>query len=788
MPEEKKYIRRAAVLGAGVMGAQIAAHLVNAGVETLLYDLPAEEGDKNGIVNKAIATLAKLKPSPLAETAIANYIHAANYDDHLALLKQCDFIIEAIAERLDWKTALYKKIFPHIHPQAIFASNTSGLSINALSEVLPESLQQRFCGVHFFNPPRYMHLAELIPSQYTDQKVLAQLETFLVSELGKGVIHAKDTPNFIANRIGVFSMLSIIHHAEQFAIDLDIVDALTGAAIKRPKSATFRTMDVVGLDTMAHVINTMAEQLTNDPWHPFFKTPQWITALIAEGSLGQKTACGIYKKINNQIHVYDVKEKNYRLADRQPAAEVLTILQNKNLEQQFSALRDCAHPQAQFLWSCFRDLFHYCAYHLETIADNVRDIDLALRWGFGWAQGPFETWQLAGGAIITDRLRKAIADNKTMANCALPAWINDIDAFYSAQGAFAPVQKSYQARSTLAVYKRQFYPDPALAETYNKGETVYENDGVRLWHNGDDIGILSFKSKVNAVGDEVLEGILQALPIAEQHFNGLVIWQNDPRNFSVGANLKQFLPLFIAGERTAIEAAVGKFQQACLALRYAMIPTVAALRGRAFGGGCEIVLHCDRVVAAMESYIGLVEVGVGLLPAGGGCKEFALRAAQLSPDAPFKLIQNCFKCIAMGEVTSSAFDARNKGFLRASDVIIMNDHELLFVAKEQARAMSQAVYRPPLKPQIKVAGIAGIATLQMALVNMREGQFITEYEYDIGCAIAEVICGGQIEQDSIVDEEWLLRLERENFAKLASNEKTQQRVKHILETGKPLRN
>lgn len=789
MSEIKHIIRKAAVLGAGVMGAQIAAHLTNAGIETILFDLPSTDDDKSSIAKKAIAGLKKLKPSPLTNAAVLAYIQPANYEQHLEQLTECDFVIEAIAERLDWKLDLYKKVCPHLNEQAILASNTSGLSINALADVLPDSLKPRFCGVHFFNPPRYMHLVELIPSQHTDARIAEQLESFLVSQVGKGVVHAKDTANFIANRIGVFSMLATVYHAQQFNIDLEIVDALTGTAIKRPKSATLRTMDVVGLDTMAHVIDTMAVQLVDDPWHGYFQTPEWINTLIKQGALGQKTGAGIYKKVGKQITVLDLQNKQYRSVDRKPDADIMAILAIKDPRQRFDSLRNSAHPQAQFLWSCFRDLFHYCAYHLNDIADNVRDVDLALRWGFGWQQGPFETWQTAGWQIVTDWLREDIADNKAMTSTLLPEWTDIISEFYTEHGAFSPETKTYQPRSELAVYQRQIFPDPVVAEIENAGKTLYENNGVRLWHTGDDIGILSFKSKVNAVGDEVLDGILAAMPIAEQQCSGVVIWQHDPRNFSVGANLKQFADIFTSGDVDAIETAVGKFQKACLALRYSMIPTVAALRGRALGGGCEIVLHCDRVVAAMESYIGLVEVGVGLLPAGGGCKELALRASELAIDGnPFPLLTKYFNTVAMAEVAASAHDARNKGFLRAQDNIVMNEHELLFVAKQQVSAMQQAVYRPPLKPQITVAGAPGIATLQMLLVNFREGGFISDYDYEIGSTIAEVMCGGQVEAGSIVDEEWLLRLERQNFAKLAVNKKTQERIAHILKTGKPLRN
>jgi 3-hydroxyacyl-CoA dehydrogenase len=825
-------IRKVAVLGAGVMGAQIAAHMVNANVETLLFELPAKEGDPNGNVNKALDGLKKLDPAPISSPSRITFIQPANYEQHLEKLRECDLIIEAIAERIDWKSDLYRKVAPFVNANAIFATNTSGLSINTLAEAFPEQLRHRFCGIHFFNPPRYMHLVELIPCKGTEASLLDQLETFLVSTVGKGVVRAKDTPNFIANRIGVFSMLATKHHAEAFNLGFDMVDALTGRYLGRPKSATFRTLDVVGLDVFAHVVNTMRENLTDDPWHKHFELPGWFQYLVDQGSLGQKTKRGIYQKIGKEIHVLDLHTREYRLSDAKVDDGVKDILRERDWAKKMAGLRNSQHPQAQFLWAVFRDAFHYCALHLGTIANNARDLDFAVRWGFGWDAGPFEIWQAAGWQQVASWIGADIAAGKAMAATPLPPWVTDPAriGMHSMQGSYSAVSKTYQPRSTLPVYQRQLYPDALIGEERHYGETVFETDDVRLWHTGDSIAILSFKSKMHTISNEVLDGVQRAVNEAEAHFSALILWQTEPP-FSVGANLLQMMQglqetpetgmfgklkgavnrvkftaagggsmgdLFNAatGNVPKVEAGIAKFQQTSMRLKYAQVPTIAAVDGLALGGGCEFSIHCSRIVATLESYIGLVEVGVGLLPGGGGCKEMAQRASQeahhFSSDTRvdiFPFVRRYFQNIAMGEVAKSAEMAREMGYLRQSDRIVLNRFELLHIAKEEAKAMSATAWRPPLhQRQIAVAGRTGIATLKAAMLNMREGGFISEHDFNVGCRVAETLCGGDVEAGSFVDEQWLLDLERRNFMELLATEKTQARIEHMLKNGKPLRN
>jgi len=790
-------VKKVGVLGAGVMGAQIAAHCVNARVPVVLFDLPAKEGSKDGIVLRAIENLKKLSPAPLGNKDEAAYIEVGNYDDHLETLKGCDLIIEAIAERMDWKHDLYKKVAPFIAPNAIFASNTSGLSITALSEGFDAELKARFCGVHFFNPPRYMHLVELIPTATTSAQILDQLEGFLTTTLGKGVVRAKDTPNFIANRVGIFGMLATMHEAEKFGLSCDVVDDLTGAKLGRAKSGTFRTADVVGLDTMGHVIKTMQDNLADDPFFAVYKTPDVLTKLVQAGALGQKSGAGFYKKVGKEIQRLDFAKGEYVAGGGKADELIARILKEKDQAKRMKTLRESKNPQAQFLWAIFRDVFHYIAVHLETIADNARDVDFAMRWGFGQSIGPFETWQTAGWQQVAGWIKEDIDAGKALCKAPLPAWVFDgRSGVHAPEGSYSAARKTNVPRSALPVYQRQLFRAPvagaADADGATAGTTVFEDDSVRIWHQGDEVLVLSLKTKMHVIGPGVIAGLAKAVAEAEKNYKGLVLWNADAAAggaFSVGADLKSTMPLFMTGGAKAIEPVVAELQQAHLAMKYANVPVVAAVAGMALGGGCELMMHASKRVASLESYVGLVEVGVGLIPAGGGLKEAALRAAaDAKGNDLLQFLKNYFMHPATAAVSKSALEAKKMGYLSADDVIVFNAYELLHVAKVEARALFDAGYRPPLKAQIPVAGRYGMATIMAQLVNMRDGGFISAHDYKLGAMIAEIVCGGEVEKDSLVSEQWLLDLERKAFIELLNHPKTQERIMGMMQTGKPVRN
>lgn len=793
-------VRKVAVLGAGVMGAQIAAHLVNCKVPVVLFDLPAKEGPKNGIVTKAVEGLKKLKPAPLGIPEDAALIQQANYEEHLDLLKECDLVIEAIAERMDWKLALYQKIAPAVAPHAIIASNTSGLSITKLSEVLPEEIKPRFCGIHFFNPPRYMALVELINTPTTKPEILDQLEAFVTTALGKSVVRAHDTPNFIANRVGIAGMLATIKEAETFGLSYDVVDDLTGKKLGRASSGTFRTADVVGLDTMAHVIKTLQDNLADDPFFPSYATPPVLAKLIEQGALGQKTGAGFYKKVGKDILRLDPAKADYVPAGGK-ADEIVARILKKAPAERLKLLRESKNPQGQFLWAILRDSFHYAAVHLGDIADTARDVDFAMRWGFGVSQGPFELWQAAGWTQVAQWVKEDIDAGKALSKAPLPGWVFDgpvaqAGGVHTKDGSWSVKQSRFTAPSTLAVYERQPFRESVIGsgavEPLKSGTEEFKNEEVRVWTLDGEVLIASITAKLHLISPTVTEGLLKAVEIAEAKYKGLVIWSPDDV-FSAGANLEALMPVFMKSGGKGILPEEKKLQDMMLRLRYANVPVVSAIRGIALGGGCEIAIHTARRVAAMESYMGFVEVGVGLIPGGGGLTYVARRAAEMAAAGNanadiMKFLTDGFTSSAMAKVGTSAIENRKLGYLLWSDVIVPHKDELLYVATQQAKAMYESGYRAPAKTLFPVAGRNAIATIKAQLVNMRDGGFISAHDFHISSLIADVVCGGDVDAGSLVSEEYLMALERKHFCGLLDHPKTQERIMGMLQTGKPVRN
>lgn len=795
-------VKKVAVLGAGVMGAQIAAHLVNVKVPVILFDLPAKEGSKSAIAEKAIANLKKLKPSPIGVADDVELIQPANYEEHMKLLKGCDLVIEAIAERMDWKLDLYHKIAPFVAKHALVASNTSGLSITKLSEALPDAIKPRFCGIHFFNPPRYMQLVELINTPTTQPEVLDQLEAFVTSTLGKGVVRAHDTPNFIANRIGIAGMLSTMKQAENFGLSFDVVDDLTGKKLGRASSGTFRTADVVGLDTMAHVIKTMQENLNeqSDPFYGNFGTPKVLQKLLDLGFLGQKTKQGFYKRVGRETMQFELDSEDYIPAGGKADAVYGRMLK-KPAAERLKLLRNAEGKEGQFLWAILRDSFHYAAVHLEHIADCARDVDQAMRWGYGMQQGPFELWQDAGWLEVAKMVQEDIDAGKALCKAPLPQWVfegpvAEAGGVHTANGSWSASQNKFVPRRVLPVYERQLFPEKLLGETnlpdwQTAGTTIAESKALRTWTLDGKILIASIKNKMHAISPEVMEGLMEAVDTAESDFDGMVIWSGDAP-FSVGADLEATMPAFVIGGADAIESIEQELQNLMLRLRYAQVPVVSAIHGLALGGGCEMAVYSARRVAHMESYIGLVEVGVGLVPGAGGLTYIARRAAENAATSTGKdllpFLTEGFTAAAMAKVGTSALESRKLGYLLDSDIVVAHKDEVLFVAINEAKAMAASGWRAPHKRSFPVAGRSGQATIKGSLVNMRDGGFISEFDQHIAGLIANVVCGGDVDAGTLVDEAYLMKLERQAFCHLIAHPKTHERILGMLDTGKPVRN
>jgi 3-hydroxyacyl-CoA dehydrogenase len=800
-------IEKAAVLGAGTMGAQIAAHLANAGVPTLLLDIPPRELTpdeqakgltlessqvRNRIARNGLEAATKARPAAFFTADNASLVTVGNFDDDLAKLKDRDLIIEAVVENLDIKRSLYERVEQHRRPGAIVASNTSGIPIHLLAEGRSDDFKQHFIGVHFFNPPRYLHLVEIIRTEWTKPEVSCFLYGFLDERLGKGVVPAKDRPNFIANRIGTFGALYTIKTMLDDGYSIEEVDKLTGPAVGRPKSATFRTFDLVGLDVFTHVIKNLYDNLPEDEEREMFVVPEMLAQMVQRGLLGNKTKGGFYRKQKGEgdkreIWTLDAASLDYRPSEKVKLPALDMAKNIDDLPERIKGLVWSKDRAGAFLWKTISKTLAYAAQRIPEIADNVVEVDRAMRWGFGWELGPFEVWDAIGVEKSVARLKEEGA--------AVPANVEQM----LAAGATSFYQKENGQQSYFDFKAGKYVPladSPGvliLKSIKDRTGVIKKNAGASLIDIGDGVACLEFHSKMNAIGGDTLQMLKTSLGEVDKNFVGLVVGNQGP-NFCVGANI--MLMLMEAQEENwdELDMMARVFQNATMSLRYSPKPVVVAPFQMVFGGGCEMVLHADRVRAAAETYIGLVEVGVGIIPAGGGTKEMLVRTMDLLPkdasDAdPFPFVKRAFETIALAKVATSAEEARAMGFLSTDDSVSMNADRLIADAKKEVLALAASGYvAPQQRTDILALGNPGLATLKLGIHQMKRAGYISDHDAEIGTQLARILTGGDLNHATRVSEQYLLDLEREAFLKLVSMRKTQERIAHMLKTGKPLRN
>lgn len=799
-------IRKAAVLGAGTMGAGIAAHLANAGIPVLLLDIaprelkPEEEAKglslelpqvRNRIVKELFEAAKKLKPAPFMLANNANLITLGNFTDDMAKLKDCDLVIEAVVERLDIKHQVFGEVEKHRKPGSFIATNTSGIPIASIAEPFSEDFKKHFVGVHFFNPPRYMKLVELIPTEWTDGEMACKLSGFLDQRLGKGVVPAKDRPNFIANRIGTFAMMATVHEMVAMGFTPTEVDQMTGKAIGHAKSATFRTADLVGLDVLVHVNRNLYPAVPEDEDRDVFLLPDVIEKMLEKNLLGDKTRGGFYKKSKTaegktEIHELDLATFEFKPQEKTKFASIEAAKGIEDMNKRINSLVWGEDRVGEFLWKTMSRTFRYAANRIPEIADTIVEVDNAIKWGFGWEIGVFETWDAIGLKRSVERMK---AEGQ-----AVPASIEIMlaggaETFYKNEGGDV---------SYFDLVAGEYKPMPGrpgvtiLRSVKERTGVIKSNPGASLIDIGDGVACLEFHSKMNSIGGDTVQMMNFAIDEVEKNFNGLVVG-NQGGNFSAGANIMMLLLAAQEEEWDDINMMVHALQQAVMRLRYSAKPVVTAPYGLTLGGGCEIAMHGNRVRAAAETYIGLVEVGVGVIPAGGGTKEMTMRAmdaAAKAPDAdPLVFLKNTFELIGMGKVATSAQEAKAWGFFREVDSISMNGDRLIADAKQEVLNLDASGFEPPVpREDITVMGEDGIAAMKLALHMMKQGGFISDHDELIGKKLANIMCGGAINHVVQVSEQNLLDLEREAFISLCGERKTQERIAAMLKTGKPLRN
>ena len=788
-------IKQVAVLGSGVMGSRIAAHFAGIGVNVLLLDilpqgLPegAPMAQRNKIVNDALAAAVKSNPSPVYTKSVIQKIKTGNFTDHMKDIAKADWIIEVVVERLDIKKQVYDEVEKYRKPGTIVSSNTSGIPIHMMTEGRSEDFKRHFCGTHFFNPPRYLRLLEIIPTKDTDPELTAFLMHYGDLFLGKTTVLAKDTPAFIANRVGVFSIMSIIHSMHKLDLSIDEIDALTGPVIGRPKSATFRTGDVVGIDTLVNVARGVAQNAKEDEAVQVFEIPEWIQAMIEKKWLGDKTGQGFFKKTKNaagktEIFVLNNKTGEYEPRTKAKFATLDAAKPIEDLHTRLKALLAGKDKAGEFYRHFHYALFSYISHRLPEISDELYRIDDAMKAGFGWEIGAFESWDVLGVPQTVEAMKQL--------GYSVAPWVEEMLAagnksFYRLENAknayYDILSKSYATLSGA---------DAFIVMKNFAGQTVWKNSACRTYHLGDDVLGLEWSTKMNSMGGDVLEGIQKSIGLAEEKYKGLVIANEGP-NFSAGANVGMIFMLAIEQDYDELDMAIRLFQNTMMRVRYSSIPVVIAPHGLALGGGCEICLHADQVIPAAETYTGLVEAGIGVIPGGGGTKEFILRASdEVHPGEPETIpLQNRFMTIATAKVSTSAFEAFELGIYRKGiDEVTINAGRRIADAKNAVLNLYDAGYVMPVeRTDIKVLGRSALGALHAGINGMWRAKYATDHDVTVAKKLAWVVCGGDLSEPTRVSEQYLLNLEREAFLSLTGEKKTLERIQSVIKTGKPLRN
>lgn len=782
-------IRRAAVLGAGVMGRGIAAHLAGVGIDVVMLDIvpPGETSDdpaaRNRFAAGGLQAALKNKPALFYDKDDARWITVGNFDDDLDKVADVDWIIEVVKEDLDIKRALFERLDKIRKPGTLISSNTSGLPLAELVEGRSEDFRQHFIITHFFNPVRYMKLLEIVSGPETEDGLVDRFVTFARETLGKGVVFAKDSPAFVANRVGTFSMMYTVHRMLEEKLSPELVDTVFGSPMGRPKSAVFRTADVVGLDTLALVSKHLYEDLPDDELRDYFQVPAPLQTLIDNGWLGSKSGQGAYKKVGKDILTYDPYTGEYREREKPRAESIKAAKSQTTPGKSIKAMISGDDAASRLAWDSLAQTLCYAARHLDAMAFDLVQVDNGMKWGYAWDLGPFEIWDAIGVAESVARMKKD--------GFAVPAWVDEMlaagrETFYEGE----PGERTFWHHAQKKAVDEVLSPRYRHLPTTIKNETlISKNHGARLWDIGDGIACVEFRTKMNAVDGDIIGMLNEAVERAERDFEGLVIANHDPRAFSAGANIMMIMMAAKQGAWDQIRGTIEGFQQACLNLRHSRIPVVAAPAGLTLGGGAEICLGANAIQAHAELYMGLVEVGVGLIPGGGGCFALLHNVQSGGPDTdPVVYMRDAFMAIGMAKVATSAREAQNMGFLRANDRITMDRDELIEAAKQRALGLARSDFRPPRPRALKAAGRTGYGTLHSALWDMNQSGQISEHDMHIGQKLAYVLSGGDVAPGTVVTEARYHELEQEAFLSLCGEEKTQARIQHMLMTNKPLRN